>query len=92
MVAGSRVKHARRVAQLGARREVGVVPDADAFDQAAQGARRLVALEARKDCCRHSEYEEPGAKQRGSELDRLLRVCLGGDQVSAAHADARSER
>ena len=52
----------------------------------------LVALEAREHRRRHRQDEEPRAEQVGGELDRRLRVRLGGGQVSAAHRDERSKR
>ena len=84
VVAGRGAKHAGGVAQLGARQELGVVPNAGSVDEPAQGVGGLVALEAREHRRRHRQDEELGAQQVGGELDRRLRVRLGGGQVSAA--------
>ena len=91
VVAGRGAKHARGVAQLGARHELGVVANAGAVDEPAQGVGGLVALEAREHRRRHRQDEELGAEQVGGELDRRLRVRLGGGQVSAAHGDRAPE-
>ena len=92
MVAGRGAKNARGVAQLGARRKVGVVPNAGAVDEPAQGVGSLVALETREHRRRHRQDEETGAQQIGRELDRRLCVRLGGEQVTAAHPDQRTKR
>ena len=48
---------------------------------------RLVALEARLHSRRHREDEELYSQQVGCKVDRCLRICLRGDQVSVAQRD-----
>ena len=84
VVSRRRAKHTGGVAQRGARQELGVGPNAGAVDEPAQGLRGLVALEAREHRHRHRQDNVLGAEQVGGELDRRVRVRLGGGQVAAA--------
>src|SRR5947209_9157090 len=92
VIAGCRVKHRRRVAQLAAWHELAVVPSSRALNEPAQGLWTVVALETRQHRSPDRQHEELGPEKVAGEVDRLLcvRVCCG--QISPAYREVRPKR